>query len=104
MKVTLLHDTYDSEHLNKVLADMKKLGAPTIRAFAIDENNDWYQAIEGSHRLRACEILGIMPTIEILDEDTPFVNDENQEIIDWDGPLIKAIGELGDIDNYSIEF
>jgi hypothetical protein len=102
MKITLVHDHFNKDHLEEVIAEMKTLGAPTIRVFEIED--DWYQAIEGCHRLRACEILGLVPQIEILDSDTPFVNAENQEIIQWDGPLINVIGELGDIDNYNIEF
>lgn len=102
MRITLLHDHYDPDHLSEVIETMRNDGTPTIRVYTISD--EWYQAIEGSHRLRACEILNINPKIVVLDPDTPLIDKSNTQIIDWDGPLINCIGELGDVENYSILF
>lgn len=63
MYIQLFHDHYDSEKLEKVIKEMKTLGAPVIRV-VYDDVNDVFIATEGCHRLRACEILSIIPEIE----------------------------------------
>jgi hypothetical protein len=59
----------DNDHLQEVIADMIKLGAPVIRAVK-DDCYGLLCAIEGSHRLAACKALGITPIIEIVDYDS----------------------------------
>ena len=102
MKVILAHDHFDAEHLDAVKAEMATMGAPTIRAYQVDD--DTYQAIEGCHRLRACEALGLIPEMVILDAETRIVDDTGSMIIDYDGCAIETIGEIGNADNYSIDF
>lgn len=101
MKITLLHDSFDSDHLDLVIEEMKVSGRPTIKVYEIEEG--WYQAIEGCHRLRAAEILNIKPKLEVLEQDQPFIVDDCA-IVQWDGMEVETIGELGDVDNYSIYF
>ena|ERR1700691_645054 len=59
----------DNDHLQAVIADMRLLGAPVIRAVK-DESCGVICALEGSHRLAACKALGIDPIIVLLDDDT----------------------------------
>ena len=76
MQIALVHHHYDKQHLAEVIEQMKILGAPTIRV--VDLGEDRYQALEGYHRLRACEELGISPELEI---------------VDWQGDLdLRALG------------
>lgn len=63
MKVALIHDHYDSEHLAAVVDRMHALGAPTIKAVWLPAHEIW-AALEGCHRLRACQFLGMAPQIE----------------------------------------
>lgn len=55
----------DPEHLAVVMAEMRVLGAPIIRAMWSDADAGW-QAIEGSHRLAAAHALGVVPYIDVL--------------------------------------
>jgi hypothetical protein len=66
MRITLVHNHFDQAHLDKVIEEMKTLGAPIIRAF-YDEFNDEYVALEGCHRIRAAKELGLIPEVEVLD-------------------------------------
>lgn len=51
--------------LPSVIEEMKRIGAPTIRAYY---DGEAYQALEGSHRLAAAKELGLTP---VIDEMTP---------------------------------
>lgn len=66
MKTTiyLSHDHYDPDHLVEVKAEMAKLGSPTIRVIDADGG---YWAVEGCHRLRAAEELGVPVNVVVLD-------------------------------------
>ena len=66
MLVSLAHDFYDIDHLDKVVGEMKIMGAPTIRAI---DCSDYYAAVEGCHRLRAAHALGITPNFDVIDID-----------------------------------
>ena len=66
MKIALLHAHFDEQHLSKIVEEMKKLGTPTIKAVWV-EAYDHYAALEGCHRLRACELLGMIPEIEEIE-------------------------------------
>ncbi|AWM24079.1 hypothetical protein [Sinorhizobium fredii] len=74
--IVLLNDV-NEEHLQAVKTEMAALGCPSIRAI-----DDGYRliAIEGSHRLRAAEELGIAVNIEIVEEDA----DIDLYTLDWD--------------------
>lgn len=50
----------DAEHLVEVMAYMLQHGRPTINVVSY---GDCYLALEGSHRLAACQYLGIMPLL-----------------------------------------
>ena len=59
MKVYLIHDEYNEEHLQEVKKQMQSLGAPQIKVIYLGA--DEYAALEGCHRLRAAAELGITP-------------------------------------------
>jgi hypothetical protein len=61
------HEPYRTGHLGKVVEEMKLTGPPTIRVMEFD--GKWF-AVEGSHRLAACDILGFCPKIVVLREDS----------------------------------
>lgn len=65
--VALLHEHFDAAHLDEVKADMITMGAPTIRV-AWSPCGCW-AALEGCHRLRAAEALGLTPTIVPIEYD-----------------------------------
>ena len=77
MIIQLLHNHYDEDKLQYVIKEMKTLGQPTIKVVWDDMNGQW-QALEGCHRLRACELLEIEPILE-------DVSDEEVAIIELDG-------------------
>ena len=54
------------ERLADVIETMRQLGAPTIE---VVDCSDYYQALEGSHRLAAAEALGLTPQIVIHEQD-----------------------------------
>lgn len=97
--VTLLHNHFEQAHLNAVVEEMKIMGSPTIRCYDLGFD-DLVQAIEGCHRLRACEVLGITPDIEIVDADT-LISDLEGLDVDWSEDTIES---LGDLDNDNINF
>jgi hypothetical protein len=66
MKIALLHAHFDDQHLSKIIEEMEKLGSPKIKAVWIEAYYH-YAALEGCHRLRACEILGLTPEIEEIE-------------------------------------
>src|SRR3712207_476493 len=61
-----LLDDLDPQTLEAAKAEMRVLGAPTIR---VVDCGDHYMAIEGVHRLAAAAELGIAPTLTILRQD-----------------------------------
>lgn len=97
--VYLLHNHFDQDHLNAVVAEMKVMGAPTIRAYDLGFDN-LIQAIEGCHRLRACEVLGITPNIELVDSGV-LISDLDDLDCDWNDDSIESLGGL---DNININF
>jgi len=97
--VYLLHNHFDSDHLDAVVKEMKVLGAPTIRAYELGFDG-LIQAIEGCHRLRACEVLGIVPNIELIAASDLISSVEGLDC-DWSDEPIESIGGL---DNDNINF
>jgi hypothetical protein len=63
MRISLFHNHYNEQHLEDVKDEMTKRGAPTVRAIWSEVNGEW-MAVEGCHRLRAAEQLGLTPTIK----------------------------------------
>jgi hypothetical protein len=70
MKIALVHNHFDVEHLETVKNEMLKLGAPKIKAVWM-EVYDCYAALEGCHRIRGAKELGL--TIEI--EEVEYSNE-----------------------------
>lgn len=99
MKLVTVHNHFDAEHLAAVVEEMRVLGAPTIKCFDLGFDG-LVQAVEGTHRIRACEILEIAPILVFLDPETTI----EEAGIDFDNgnPECK-ISEIGDWENYSIE-
>ena len=64
--VIYLPHAADATHLHAVIAEMRQLGAPTIR---LVDCGDHYVALEGVHRLHAVMILGLAPNLVILEQE-----------------------------------
>ncbi len=80
MDIVLYHKHYNQEHLNAVKAEMKTLGAPTIKAIWSEVYGAWL-AVEGCHRLRAAAELGITPNIDdVSEEDVVVMQIDGQEV------------------------
>ena len=60
--VTPLHAHYSPAHLDHVVAQMRRLGPPKIRAYFDTVSRAW-MAQEGTHRLRAAKLLDIPPVM-----------------------------------------
>ena len=65
MTLHLIHKHFGENHLNEVIDYMKKNGAPTLKA--VDMGEDEYVILEGCHRARAAEILGLIPVIDEIE-------------------------------------
>ena len=74
MTIVLIHRHYDKAHLEKVTEEMRELGPPTIKAIWNETHGIWF-ALEGCHRLRAAEVLGLTPEIEVIEPE-----DMDQEV------------------------
>lgn len=61
--ILLFHDHFDPQQLDKVQTEMQTLGAPTIRCIWSEMWGLWL-AVEGCHRLRAAQALGLTPVIK----------------------------------------
>lgn len=68
------HEPYTNGHLGEVIEDMKLRGAPTIRV--MNFNGELY-ATEGSHRLAAASILGLIPKVVIEIPDSGAIPEEH---------------------------
>jgi hypothetical protein len=66
MKIHLWNDIQSEDRLREVMADMILLGSPTIYYVTVD---GWNYACNGSHRLFAASMLGVMPTFVPLEYD-----------------------------------
>lgn len=74
MKIVAINNP-DPRHLTDVVAAMRKLGAPTIKAVWMECWDRWV-ALEGSHRLAAARTLGLEPQIEEIEyNDTATLAD-----------------------------
>lgn len=63
--VYAIHAPFE-DRLEEVKAEMLRMGAPTIR---VVDCGDYYQALEGSHRLAAAAELGLVPDFVVYDQD-----------------------------------
>lgn len=96
----------ETAHLDAVKADMLRLGAPTIR---VVDCSDYYMAIEGSHRLAAAHALGIMPVLEVIEQDDVIdISDEDwYDACNWTEtayPAGEVAGELFNVRSPSYRF
>lgn len=73
MNIILINQA-DSEHLNEVKAEMKEMGAPSIKAVWMECWGSWV-ALEGSHRITAAADLGLTITIEEIEYSDKAVVD-----------------------------
>ena len=67
---------HSAAKVERVIKEMRDLGAPTIR---VVDCGEYLVALEGVHRLEAAARLGIVPTLAILDQDAPVTADS----LDW---------------------
>lgn len=58
--VNPLHWYYRPAHLEHVIAEMRRLGPPRLRAHF---DGEVWHAQEGTHRLRAAKALGVAPVL-----------------------------------------
>lgn len=80
MDISLYHDHYDAQHLTEVKAQMQTLGTPQIRAIRDDVHGLWL-AVEGCHRLRAAQELGLTPNIiDISDDEKVTIQDDGDDV------------------------
>lgn len=101
IKIALAHNHFDLNYLSAVMAEMLKLGSPTIRIVHVER--DLYQAIEGCHRLRASAALGLTPVFEVIDHDTLRTDVPGLDF--EDGSDERAIvGSIGDWENVTLVF
>jgi hypothetical protein len=81
MNIILVHKHYDKAHLEEVKSIMLKKGTPKIRAMWSAEYESWL-AVEGCHRLRAAEQLGLTPIIiDITNNKTVSYQYDDETII-----------------------
>lgn len=96
-----LHNHYDQDKLNVVIEQMRKLGPPKIHAFDLGFDG-LVQAVEGTHRIRAAEILGLAPEIVYIDKELTIDKATEAYNLDLDFGCAEKIKEVGDWENYSI--
>jgi len=99
MKIVLLHNHFDEDYLEEIIEEMKIIGPPIIRAYDL-EFEDFYQAVEGCHRLRVCEKIGVTPVIELVNP-TETIKSLDLDVDDHGFPDTR-ICELGDWENYHV--
>ena len=76
-------------HVQTVMADMKTMGPPTIRAIW---TGDAYDAIEGSHRVEAAYQLGLPVRVIEVEADTVV---DDHDLID-DLPEVTTAGDIAE--------
>ena len=66
--MTMVYAIHGAEaaKLEAVIAEMRVLGAPTIR---VVDCSDYYMALEGSHRLAAAAALELTPEFVVYEQD-----------------------------------
>jgi hypothetical protein len=66
VRVFAKHEPYTDGHLGNVMAQMRRLGAPTIAV--VEWRGDLF-ALEGSHRLSCAHELSLVPTFVVHQPD-----------------------------------
>lgn len=79
MRIALVHNHYDAGHLAEVIEEMRRVGAPTIKAVWMECFNHW-AAIEGCHRIRAAKALGLVPEIEEVEYSDELVEGMQDDV------------------------
>ena len=74
MKI-LIQNKITQNRYKKVLQIMSKIGSPIIECIQISEN--YYYALEGSHRITAAKQLGIKPILSVI-TDLEGWEDDNE--------------------------
>ena len=92
MKIALVSNYYNEKHLQEVTEEMKTLGAPKIHAVWMECYDHWV-ALEGCHRLRAAQQLGLTP--EIIEVE--YSDEMASSVPGYDGEEDYMISELCDI-------
>ena len=87
----------EEKKLEKVITDMKVMGAPTIKAYFDGEK---YCACEGSHRIAAAHALGLTPEIELVGWSDEIAHDMD----DVRGNLVSDVLEYLDLTGPRYEF
>ena len=82
----------EQAHLEAVIAEMRELGAPTVRAIWVGVHGLWL-AVEGSHRLAAAAELGLTPTIDPVAAETEENLDVRVDSLDPQYQDNHTIGE-----------
>ena len=89
MRIIAFYDIdTNTEHMDKVVMDMRVMGAPTVRAV---ETAHGTVAIEGAHRLAAAHELGLVPDIELVNELTPDLVRDNDHGFNCLEDLVDSI-------------
>ena len=81
MEIALYHKHYTEQHLAEVKTEMTKRGAPVIRAIWSECYGMWL-AIEGCHRIRAAQELGLKPVIKDISK-------QKSAAVQIDGEMVK---------------
>jgi hypothetical protein len=91
MRIALVHNHYNEQHLTEVISQMEIFGAPTIHAVWMECYGHW-AALEGCHRLRAAAAKGLIP--EIIEVD--YSVDMASTVLGYDGDDDYPISEICD--------
>lgn len=68
LQIVKLHEHYDEDHLDVVINQMREMGSPTLRAVHC---GSYIQLLEGCHRVRAAEALGLPINIILYSGEDP---------------------------------
>lgn len=72
--VVLVHASFDADHLDCVINQMRDLGSPTLRAV---DNGSYYSLLEGCHRTRAAKELNIPINLVIVTNAYNICDDDD---------------------------
>jgi len=105
MKIALIHEGFEEEHLGEVIECMERAGAPRIRAVWMECYGHW-AALEGCHRIRAAKLLGLVPEIIEVDYDAAVWVGDNEVSEVSEGSEVPSEGylasEIADVSNGSV--
>jgi hypothetical protein len=90
MQIGLIHKHFDQAHLEAVKTEMLVMGAPVIKAVWVECHGVW-AALEGCHRIRAAQALGLTPEIEEIE-----YSDETLESLGLDVQDGVTVSQIAD--------